>query len=216
MEPQQLTFGALEQRIEGVPEHPSYRMAPSRRARWGNGIGMLAGLSGLVLSKALPASPGVLITAIALLVIEIAAFVVAWAAELPVFNLRPSRERREYADALDHDMPHHLELIDWLKGFPRERLQAMSAFATHRLDRFRSKLPLLTGGMEKLGFLPLATALFLQFKDMSWPVHLSWPEIFLIGILMLVYWLSVLQVGLRFRLELYDMLLKRALADRQA
>jgi hypothetical protein len=214
MEPQQLTFGALEQRIEAIPEHPSYRMAPNRRARWGNGIGMLAGLSGLILSKMLPPSPTLLIAAFVLLLIEIAAFVVAWAGELPVFNLRPSRERQEYAETLDHDLPHHLELVEWMRGFPRERLQTMSAFAAHRLDRFRSKLPLLTGSMEKLGFLPLATALFLQFRDMSWPVHLSWPEIVLIGALMFVYWLSMLQVGVRLRLELYDTLLKSALAGR--
>lgn len=214
MEPQQLTFGALEQRVEAIPEHPSYRTAPSRRASWGNGIGMLAGLSGLILSKMLPPSPTLMIAAIALLLIEIAAFVVAWAGELPVFNLRPSRERLEYAETLDHDLPHHLELLDWMRGFPRERLQTMSAFASHRLDRFRSKLPLLTGSMEKLGFLPLATALFLQFKDLRWPVHLSWPEILLIGALMFVYWLSMLQVGVRLRLELYDTLLKSALADR--
>ena len=214
MEPQRLTFGALEQRIEAIPDHPSYRMTSSRRARWGNGIGMLAGLSGLILSKVLPASPAALIAAIGLLAIEIAAFVIAWAGDLLVFNLRPSRERLEYAETLDHDLPHHLELVEWMRGFPRERLQTMSAFATHRLDRFRSKLPLLTGNMEKLGFLPLATALFLQFKDMRWPMHLSWPEIFLIGVLMFVYWLSMLQVGVRLRLELYDALLKSALVDR--
>jgi hypothetical protein len=213
MESQQLTFGALENRIEEIPEHASYRTAP-RRARWGNGIGMVAGLSALILIKVFPTSPAILLAAIVLLVVEIAAFVVAWTAEISSFNLRPSSERREYAETLDHDMPHHLELVDWIRGFPRERLAAMSAFATHRLDRFRSKLPLLTGSMEKLGFLPLATALFLQFKDMSWPVHLSWPEILLIGALMLVYWLSMLQVGLRLRLELYDTLLKRALAGR--
>jgi hypothetical protein len=113
-------------------------------------------------------------------------------------------------------MPHHLALIDWIRGFPRERLEAMSTFATHRLERFRSKLPLLTGSLEKLGFLPLATALFLQFKDMRWPVHLNWGEIVLIGALMLVYWLSMLQLGLRFRLELYDVLLKKALANLHA
>lgn len=213
MQPQQLTFGALEQRIEAIPEHPSYRMAPSWRARWGNGIGMLAGLSGLIVSKVLPASPTVLVAATGLLLIEIAAFVIAWAGELPALNLRPSRERLEYAETLDYDLPHHLELLEWMRGFPRERLQTMSAFATHRRDRFRNKLPLLTGSMEKLGFLPLATALFLQFKDMRWPVHLSWPEIFLVGALMLVYWLSMLQVGVRLRLELYDTLLKSALAD---
>jgi Flp pilus assembly protein TadB len=216
MDQQQLTFSALEQRIEKISEHPSYRMAPSRRSRWGNGIGMLAGLSGLILVKVLPTSPTLLVTAIVLLVVEVAAFAVALVAELPTLNLRPSSERREYAETLDHDMPHHMELIDWIGGFPQERLKAMSAFASHRLDRFRNKLPLLTGSLEKLGFLPLATALFLQFNDMRWPPHLSWPEIILIGALMLVYWTSMLQVGLRFRLELYDTLLKRALADRQA
>ncbi|HEV2622579.1 MAG TPA: hypothetical protein VGU65_10895 [Frateuria sp.] len=45
-------------------------------------------------------------------------------------------------------------------------------------------------------------------------MHLSWPEIVLIGALMFVYWLSMLQVGVRLRLELYDTLLKSALADR--
>jgi hypothetical protein len=78
-------------------------------------------------------------------------------------------------------------------------------------DRFRTKLPLLTGSLEKLGFLPLATALFLQFKDLNWPANASWPQIFLIGALMFVYWLSMLQAGVRLRLELYDMLLKSAL-----
>jgi hypothetical protein len=214
MESQQLTFGALEKRIEEIPEHASHRSAP-KRVRWGNGIGMVAGLSALILIKVLPTSPTVLISAMVLLVVEIAAFVVAWTAEVSSFNLRPSSERREYAVTLDHDMPHHFKLIGWMREFPRERLEAMSAFATHRLDRFRTKLPLLTGSMEKLGFLPLATALFLQFKDLSWPLHLSWPEIILIGALMFVYWLSMLQVGLRLRLELYETLLRSALADRQ-
>lgn len=213
MEPQLLTFGALEQRIEEISVHPSYSMAPSRRARWGNGIGMLAGLSALVLYKVLPAGLTALIVAMVLLVVEIIAFAAAWTAEVSTFNLRPSTERREYAETLDHDMPHHLALIDWIRRFPRDRLEAMSAFSTHRLDRFRSKLPLLTGSLEKLGFVPLATALFLQFRNMRWPVHLNWPEIFLIGALMFVYWLSMLQLSVRLRLELYDALLKKALAD---
>jgi len=148
-----------------------------------------------------------------LLVVELAAFAVAWTADFPTLNLRPSKERQEYAETLDYDLPHHLELIAWLKTFPRERREVMSAFAAHRLDRFRSKLPLLTGNMEKLGFLPLATALFLQFKSMAMPTHVNWAEIILIGALMLIYWLSMLQLGLRFRLEFYDTLLKMALTD---
>lgn len=211
----QLTFGVLEKRIEDIPEPPSYRISPNRRARWGNGIGIVAGLLGLVIAKALPSNRAALIAAAGLIVVEVVAFVVAWTAELSTLNLRPSSERREYAEALDYDLPHHLDLIEWLRTFPRERLEAMSAFASHRLERLRSKLPLLTGSMEKLGFLPLATALFLQFKDMHWPPQVNWAEIILIGALMLVYWSSILQLALRFRLELYDTLLKKALAHGQ-
>ena len=77
----------------------------------------------------------------------------------------------------------------------------------------RSELPLLTGSMEKLGFLPLAAAIFLQFMGMRQPSHVNLMEIVLIGGLMLAYWICLLQVGVRFRLELYDTLLKMALAD---
>jgi hypothetical protein len=213
MASEQLTFGALEKRIEEVPLAPAYRISPNRRARWGNGIGMVAGLSGVVIGKTFPASLTTLVAVIASVVIELAAFAVAWTADFPSLNLRPSKERQEYAEALDYDLPHHLKLIAWLKDFPRERLEVMSAFAAHRLDRFQSKLPLLTGNMEKLGFLPLATAFFLQFRSMAAPTHMDWAEIILIGALMLLYWLTMLQLGLRFRLGLYDTLLKMALAD---
>jgi len=213
MASEQLTFAALEERIEGIPLAPAYRISPSRRVRWGNGIGMVAGLLGVVVGKAFPTGLTTLIAAIVLLIIEIAAFAMAWTTDLPTLNLRPSKERREFAETLDYDLPRHLDLIAWLKGFPRERLEVMSAFATHRLDRFRTKLPLLTGSLEKLGFLPLAAALFLQFMGMRWPSHVNMMEIILIGGLMLAYWVSMLQLGLRFRLELYDTLLKMALTD---
>lgn len=212
MESHGLTFAALEKRIEELPEHPSNQVSPSRRARWGNGIGTAAGLLGLIIGKTMPGNHAVLVATVVLLVVEVAAFVVALTAELPSLNLRPSRERREFAEVLDFDPPHHGELIGWLQGFPRERLETMSAFASHRLDRFRSKLPLLTGGIDKLGMLPIAIALFIQFKDMQWPPHPSWLEVFLFALLMLVYWLSMLQLSLRFRLELYDTLLQKALA----
>jgi hypothetical protein len=213
MESEQLTFDALERRIEGIPLAPAYRIPPNRRVRWGNGIGMVAGLLGVIISKTFPTSRVALIAIIVLVVIEMAAFAVAWTAELPALDLRPSKERREFAETLDYDLPHHLELVAWLRAFPRERLEVMSAFATHRLERFRSKLPLLTGSMEKLGFLPLAAALFLQFMGMRSPSHVDLMEIVLIGGLMLAYWVSLLQVGVRLRLELYDALLKMALTD---
>lgn len=213
MAPERLTFSALERRIEEVPEYPSYRVSPSRRIRWGNGIGIAAALLGSILGRTFPASLAILIMTSMLLAVEMIAFAIAWMAELPTLNLRPSKERQQYAEALDFDMPLHLELITWLQRFPRERLELLSAYSAHRLDRMRSKLPLLTGSIEKLGVLPLLAGLFLQLKDLHWPLQLHWPQILLIAFLMLCYWTGMLQLGLRVRLELYDALLKRALGD---
>jgi hypothetical protein len=212
MESHILTFAELDQRIETLPEHSSYGGPASRRATWGNGIGIATGLLGVILGKTLAPSHLVLVVVTVLFAVEVIAFLVAGNANLSGLNLRPSSERREFAEVLDFDLPHHLELIAWLKRFPRERLELMSTFAGHRLDRFRNKLPLLTGGIDTLGLLPIATALFIQFRTMQWPPHTSWSEIVLIGALMLMYWLSLLQLGLRFRLELYDALLRKALA----
>lgn len=211
MESSPLTFAALEKRIEDLPEHPSYRMVPHRRARWGHGMVAVTGLLALILGKALPTNRWTLAMLVVLLVIELAGVILVCTAQLPGMKWTPSSERREFAEILDFDMPHHEELIEWLRSFPRKRLQTMSDFASLRVERLRSRLPLLTGGLDKLGFLPVLAALVVQFKDMRWPPQPSWTEICLFGVLMGFYWLSMLQVGVRFRLELYDMLLKKAL-----
>lgn len=212
MESSTLTFAALDKRIEDLPLHPSYQVAPSRRVGWGGSIGFASALLAQIIGKTLPNNRWALAAVIVLLVIELSAFFVALTAQQPGFNLKPSSERRESAEILDFDMPHHEELIGWLRNFPRERLQAMSDFTGFRVERLRSKLPLLTGGLDRLGILPILAALVIQFKDMHWPPQASWPEVLLFALLMGVYWQSLLQVMVRFRVEQYDMLLKKALA----
>ena len=88
----------------------------------------------------------------------------------------------------------------------------MSDYAAHRLDRFRSKMPVFTGSIDKLGTLPVLAAIVIQFKDASWPLQIGWWQIVLFGLLAFFSWMSVLLVGLRLRVELYDALLKKALA----
>ncbi|MBB6186993.1 hypothetical protein HDE77_001353, partial [Rhodanobacter sp. MP7CTX1] len=67
------------------------------------------------------------------------------------------------------------------------------------------------GKSKKLGALPIVIALFLQFKDMHWPPHPSWVEIFLIFVSAFGYWQSVTQISVRLRLQLYETLLRKAL-----
>lgn len=210
----ELTFVALNERIEALPEHPSYRIAPTRRKKWGYALATVAGTLGLALGKALPPEPWAMLLLLALLAIEIGGLLVAVAADVRGLNLTFADQRREYAESLDFDMPHYEDIVAWLQSFPRKRLQAMGDFTAHRIERFRSKLPLLTGGIDRLGALPVLAALVVQFKDMRWPPHPSWTQLLLFGGLMGFYWLCMLVLGQRFRLELYDALLRKALETR--
>lgn len=209
MDSQPLTFSSLDARIDSLPEYSSNARSGAR-VGWASTIAMAAAVSALLLLKVFPASPAAVVIALALMALEMVAFAVALTATLP--TMHPARERREFAEMLDHDLPHYQATVAWIGQYPREQRQAMATFVGFRLERFRSKLPLLIGSMESLGALPLLGALFLQFKDMHWPPHPSWPEVLLISGLMLFYWLSVLQISVRWRLELYDALLKKSLA----
>ena len=73
-------------------------------------------------------------------------------------------------------------------------------------------MPVFIGSIDKLGALPVLAAIGIQFKDASWPLQISWWQIVLFGLLAFFSWMSVLLVSLRLRAELYDALLKRALA----
>lgn len=212
METSALTFVALDEHIDALPEHPSYQIKPKRRVKWGYVLAATTGTLALVLAKVLPPKWWVVILLYTLLAIEIIGLILAISGDFDSFKLTPARQRREFAEMLDFDMPNHEELIEWLRAFPHGRLEAMSDFVELRIERFRSKLPLLTGSMDKLGALPVLVALVIQFKGMRWPPSLNWLEIVFFGVLMFLYWLCMLSVSQRLRLELYGALLKKALA----
>ena len=150
----------------------------------------------------------------ALLLVEIAGLILSARATLPSIQaMIPGRQRREVVSDMDFDMLHYQSVVAWLESFPRDRLQAMSDYAAHRLDRSRSKMPVFIGSIDKLGALPVLAAIAIQFKDASWPLQISWWQIVLFGLLAFFYWMSVPLVNLRSRVELYDALLKRALAQ---
>jgi hypothetical protein len=174
---------------------------------------VVSGLLMLLLGKMLPPRPWVVAVLTALLLVEIAGLILSTPATLSnILTMTPGRQRREVATEMDFDMLHYQDLVAWLRSFPRDRLQAMSDYAAHRLDRYRGKMPAFTGSIDKLGALPVLAAIAIQFKDASWPPQISWWQIALFGLLASSYWMSVLLINLRFRVELYNALLKKALA----
>ena len=214
MEELKLSFAALDAQIEKLPQHPSHSTVISKKARWGFAIGLGAGMLGLLAAKLLPSNQVyTVVIAGSFLIIELVGMGVALASQIPTSWPTFASARREAADELDFDLPHHQSLIHWLQDFPRDQLETLSSFISYRHERMREKLPLLTGSIEKLGALPIFIALFIQFKDLHWPPQPSWLEIVLIFGLILGYWVSLLQISVRFRLQAYDMLLKNALTE---
>ncbi len=172
----------------------------------------IAGSLMLLLGKLLPPRPWVLAVLVALLLVEIAGLILSVSAAIPqILTMTFARQRSELASGMDSDMPNYESIIAWLRSFPRERLQAMSDYAAHRLDRYRSMLPAFTGSIDKLGALPVVAAIVIQFAGAGWPPKVSWWQIALFGLLASFYWMSLLLISLRFRVELYDALLKKAL-----
>jgi hypothetical protein len=215
MDKANLTFAVLNERIDALPEHESLAVAPTRRQRLGLIIAFGAGFLCVLAVKVLPASFPLAIFSFAMLAIEIVALVMAvprrpWV--LPSF----AAGRREFADLMDFDLHEYEKLITWLRGFPKDRLDAMARFATHRNERLRERYPLVFGGIEKLGTLPVVTALFLQFKDLQWPPHMTWIEFILGTALVGLYWAGLAFTSVRYRAQLFEMLLKRAIETEDA
>jgi len=207
-----LTFAALDARIEALPEYPPDKAIFPKKAKWGFGLGTAGALFALLSVKLLPshaiytvvlAAIGVGVEAIGLGFAMISHMPRSW----PTF----ASERRDSAERLDFELPGHLELLEWLRTFPVEQRKTLCEFVSHRHERMKDKLPMLTGSIEKLGALPIVIALYLQFKNAHWPPHASWLEIFLIFALISGYWVSVMQIGVRLRLQLYETLLRKAL-----
>jgi hypothetical protein len=212
MESPKLTFAGLDARIEALPESPSDAAVFPKNAKWGLSAAAAGALLALLCVKLLPGNA--IYTAVLASIgvaVEIAGVVIAAISQIPKRWPTFANARRDFAEQLDFDLPHHLALVEWLRTFPLDQRETLSEFISYRHERMKEKLPLLTGSIEKLGALPIVIALYLQFKDMQWPPHPSWVTIFLIFVLAFGYWLSVTQISVRLRLQLYETLLRKAL-----
>ncbi len=208
-----LSFTELNKRIDALPTYSGYSdPLTTRRSRWGFGLGVLGGGGALLCAKLLPNDHAY--TAILVLIfgiVEIVGVVLILMGNLLHTLPTPTREFRDIAADLDESMPHYQSLLAWLRSYPREQLESLNEYAQHRNTRMQEKMPLLTGGAEKLGILPLIGALYLQFKDLHWPPHPSWLEILLAAFLVMFYLAGMLRAIVRIRLQLYATLLAKAL-----
>lgn len=211
------SFAAIGNRIDALAaRHPEHRPT------WVDSV-LLLGSTLLPLALLLP-----------LLWIEdeahgrwvLVALVVQWASVLLFASrkLRSLRRRfrdahRHFADELDDDFSAFRDVIDWLARYPVEALASRMRYVRLRRETLLYRLGLVTGGLDKLGILPLVVAAWLQFKDLRLQNITDLGSINLVGIVLLAllataYLASWWLLRLSTRLDVCAALLHEALLAR--
>lgn len=129
--------------------------------------------------------------------------------------------KRNYAKDLDHDYGEYMRFLGWLRNFKEEDLSRKLRYVRDRKGSMTFRLGLLTGGVERLGVLPVLVALYFQFKDWEFGDWQALGQVnlaagLLLWALLLLYLGGWWLIRLKLRLDTYEILLAEATRDRPA
>ncbi|MEN5210072.1 hypothetical protein ABE493_18360 [Stenotrophomonas terrae] len=191
-------------------EEPKFR----KLERWSLIAGIGGAGIGLLLGATLPGVAG----SLALyggLISEVAGFAVH-AALVVKRDWRQFRHARaNHAEELEAGYQQQQEIIDLMRAFPFEQRKRRLLYVQNRRAMMHERLGLFTGGIERLGVVPLLLALYLQFKDWrlgDWKAlnNITFIQALLALALMLAYAIFWHLIFLRTRVQTYELLLTEA------
>ncbi|WP_369914794.1 hypothetical protein AB8810_20565 [Xanthomonas sp. NCPPB 3005] len=182
--------------------------------RWSLIIGLMGAGFGL-LSGALLDGQAALVCTVTGLVIELVGFAVS--AVLQVIREAPGFRHpyATHAKEMEQQFHHYQGIVAALRAFPLEHRRQRETFIRDRRTNMHERLGLFTGGMERLGVMPVLLALYLQFKDWRWGDWSALGKItavqsVLAFLLLFAYALSWHLIRLRVRVQTYEQLLSEA------
>ena len=221
MDMESLTFAALERRIQAMPDGPSAVLTPPRWLMPLNVLGtaglIIGTLPSVLIHFLTPASWMVAMAKIGLgmAILGYGPFFVrsVWVLGVEFWNWQP-----KLVEQSDHDLAQFRELRTWLRKFPRVELEEHHRFARLSQERMAAKIGLLQGGFDKLGVLPaMAALLFLLANagDLSIETLLEVPrwQSGLALVFAITYFIAMLALRMRLRLQLYEAVLSDALSS---
>lgn len=182
--------------------------------RWSLIIGLIGAGFGL-LSAALLDGKAALVCSVTGLAIELVGFAVF--AVLQV--IREAQSFRHpyaiHAQEMEQQFHHYQGIVTALRVFPLEHRRQRETFIRDRRTNMHERLGLFTGGMERLGVMPVLLALYLQFKDWRWGDwnalgNITAVQSVLAFLLLFAYALSWHLIRLRVRVQTYEQLLIEA------
>lgn len=217
MEPGELSYAELERRIKVLPEGPANVFTTPRPFAIAGVIGNIGIILGLL--------PSLLATFMTpqMWMVWVAKFglgtaILGCAPEffrsLWVVARGTYRWRLDQVAQLDHDLVQFRTLIAWLRRFPTAVLLEHLRFAQRVRTRLSMKIGLLSGGLDKLGVIPVLIALGIQVKALTdWGQTPTWQ--ILIGLFLSIsYLVALMGAFMRLRLQLYESVLEEALGSR--
>lgn len=122
------------------------------------------------------------------------------------------RWRADQVEQLDHDLPQFRTLLTWLSARPQTALKEHQRVVRLSLGQMSAKIGMFTGGLERLGVLPVLVSAYLFFLNWNELMDMpSWQIIIGFGLILFYFMMMVANLK-RIRLHLYDALLTEALA----
>lgn len=213
----ELSFKLIDEWVEGYSKTVDKSERPSQTERWAFVVAMLGPGVFFPLGMLIAGSAGMVLVQLGL-AIELAALAfwlfLFWRRERKNF----SRANGTYALELDRDYLQFREFVARLRKFPGQELKRKHRYIEARRMSLTYRMGLLTGGMERLGVVPVIVVLYLQFKDWSFGDWTAFEKVNLLGgmllwALLLFYLISWWSVKLKVRVDAYEMLLKEAIAE---
>lgn len=210
-----LSFFELNRRLDAMPQFDAAAPGSTKRALSGFAICLLAYFSSFLIPHlSMPARAQVVALCAAVAVEVVGLCMTAWYSRTEFRGV--DKPLVSFARQLDHDLPHHLDLVAWLQSQPLPLLERHVAMARFRRERFSQKLPLIAGSIPTLGLVPVAVALYFQIREFAAGRHpgaLDFAAGFIIVLLYFISWISAL---MKSRLEAMDMYLQLALDAKRA
>ncbi|MET7142226.1 hypothetical protein M3S04_09790 [Xanthomonas sp. PPL139] len=182
--------------------------------RWSFITGLLGAGFGMLFGTLLDGKAG-FVCAAAGVTIELIGFAIA--AILQIKRELPGirHPHAKHAEQMEQELFQYQDIVKALRAFPLEQRRQRETFMRDRRTNMHERLGLFTGGMEKLGIMPVLLALYLQFKDWRWGdwsvlSKITIMQSVLAFLLLFAYALSWHLIRLRVRVQTYEQLLAEA------
>ena len=125
-------------------------------------------------------------------------------------------QHETFARELDQQLVQYNIIVDAIRRYPLPVIATHLRYVRDRKSVFVYRHGLISGGIDKLGILPVLVAMYLQLKDWSfgdWKGlldHVHWLGVVLLTMLLMTYALSWWGARAKGRLDLYEMVLAEA------